>query len=235
MIGPLFLALWRRVVKNAGGAAAIPLPAWLRNRLPASWVGKVDDKINNVGRCAEVLTPRGDLAAFSCAPHIGRFLNATPGYGWTMRWDHNETRGWWIFRYTVPIYEFTFNMDHPLTYEDAEGGQWQGDKHSYHTDSGSIPPPASWFADYHPMKYPISYGGFHDPFFAETKDDPMNPGVVQHGLWYKAPGATEFVFRSLARTEGNRLCLVNMLQVEGASLRQAERECWAVEHLGKRW
>jgi hypothetical protein len=50
MIGALFFAAWRRIVKNAGGAGVIPLPAWLRNRLPASWAGKVDSKIEGVGK-----------------------------------------------------------------------------------------------------------------------------------------------------------------------------------------
>jgi hypothetical protein len=50
MIGALFFAAWRRIVKNAGGAGAIPLPAWLRKLLPDGWQGKVDDKIGGVGQ-----------------------------------------------------------------------------------------------------------------------------------------------------------------------------------------
>jgi hypothetical protein len=50
MIGTLFFAAWQRIIRNAGGAGAIPLPAWLRKLLPDGWQGKVDDKIGGVGK-----------------------------------------------------------------------------------------------------------------------------------------------------------------------------------------
>jgi hypothetical protein len=50
VIGPLFLALWQRIIRNAGGAGVIPLPAWLRKLLPDGWQGKVDDQIEGVGK-----------------------------------------------------------------------------------------------------------------------------------------------------------------------------------------
>ena len=50
MIGTLFFAAWRRIVKNAGGAGVIPIPYWLRKLLPAGWQGKVDAEIEGVGR-----------------------------------------------------------------------------------------------------------------------------------------------------------------------------------------
>ena len=50
MIASLFFAAWRRIVRNAGGAGVIPLPDWLRKLLPASWVGKVDDELQGVGK-----------------------------------------------------------------------------------------------------------------------------------------------------------------------------------------
>jgi hypothetical protein len=173
-------------------------------------------------------------AWLSCAPHIGRFENHEPGEGWTMRWDHNERRGPWFWRYTVPVYEFALDPVYPLQYRDRDGGLWQPDRHAYRTDAGSIPPPVSWCVSYHPLMYPRSYA-FHDSAFAETTDNPEHPGSPMHGLWYCPPDGTEFAFRRLTCEQANRLCLVDMLQVEGASLRQANSECWAVDHFGVRW
>jgi hypothetical protein len=171
----------------------------------------------------------------SCAPHIGRFENATPGYGWTMPWAYNERRGPWCWRYTVPMYEFSLDPVHPLQYRDADGGLWQGDRHSYRTDVGTIPPPFSWLPNYHPLMYPRAYAGFHDSAASVTIDNPEHPGSPMHGLWYCAPGDNVFRFRRLTCEQANQLCLVDMLQVEGASLRQANSECWAVDKFGKRW
>jgi hypothetical protein len=181
------------------------------------------------------MTTPGDDPFLTHAPHIGRFHNPTPKVGWSLEFLHNERRWAWCWPYTVPIYEFNLNPLHPLTYEDAKGGLWQPDRHAYRTDAGSIPPPVSWFASYHPLMYPRSYSAFHDSACGETIDDPAHPGTIQHGLWYCAPGETEFRFRRLTWQEANRLCLVDMLQVEGASLRQANSECWAVDTFGPRW
>jgi len=164
---------------------------------------------------------------------IGHFRNAEPCYGWTNKFIRLELRGKWFFKYTVPIYEFTLDPIHPLTYVNARGWEFQPDRHAFYTDGGTIPPPARWFKNYHPLRYPRAFA-FHDSGFAESFDVPGREGEPLHGLWVRKPGEKDFTFVEFSSAELNQL-LNDMARVEGASDSQGRAMERACNWFGRRW
>jgi hypothetical protein len=169
----------------------------------------------------------------SCRLELGHFRNAEPGYGWTNTFVRLDIKGVWPFRYTVPMYEYFGNPLHPLTYVNARGWEFQPDRHAFYTDGGTIPPPARWFYDYHPLRYPRSFS-FHDSGFAESTDVPGCEGDPLHGLWVRKPGEKDYSFEVFTSTELNAL-LRDMVRVEGASDSQARKIERACNWFGKQF
>jgi hypothetical protein len=164
---------------------------------------------------------------------LGYFRNSEPGHGWTASFSHLEQRGIWPFRWCVNVYEFQLNEEHPLTWVDNRGGEWQPDRHRYKIDGGTIPPPVRWLKAYNPMAYPRAYA-FHDSSWDETTDTPDQYGRARHGLWYRGPRDVDFRFRDMTRNETN-LMLQDMIRAEGADDGQGRTVYLAVEYLGRRW
>jgi hypothetical protein len=166
---------------------------------------------------------------------IGYFVNQAPCWGWSATFVHLERRGFWPFRYTVPLYEFSLHQDHPLTYVDHRGRQWRPDQHRYTYDGGTIPPPFRWMKNYNALSYPRSYA-YHDSAWDETTDVPGFEGECLHGLWMLDPAFkdSDWHFVQMTRNETN-LLMRDMLLVEGASEAQAKAIYLAVERFGRRW
>ena len=168
--------------------------------------------------------------------HIGCFINQAPGYGWTASFLHFEITGRCPLRHRTPLFEFTLNPQHPLTYVDNlrfKGRHYQPDQHRYTYNGGSIPPPLCWLPRWDPMQYPRSYA-YHDSAWDDSTDVPGREGEALHGLWIRDVGDPDFRFEELSSQETNTL-LMDMAEVEGATNRQAKMIYRGLEWFGRRW
>ena len=130
-----------------------------------------------------------------------RFMNHRMGEGYLL--DFHRMQRWGFF-WVKRIWEFRLAPEHPLTFVDRFGDEWQPDRHEEETDLGSEPPPLrSWFPhDEHPLSYL-----FHD-------------SACRHaGLWWRVVGAPEaapFVFLPVSRREADYKLRAEWMPTESA-------------------
>jgi hypothetical protein len=120
------------------------------------------------------------------------------------------------------LFEFTLDQHAPLTYCDG-GHEWQPDRHML-TDRGSIPAVVSWIPGFDRNR--LAYL-FHDSAYTLVRGR-------GHGLYVRAAGFHEYVFRKLTRRQADDMMRA-MLLVEGVPATSARMIWAAVRVFARRW